>query len=101
MRSAIPTARFPQADEEVAAINRIFQRADIYTGKDATVARVSDTQTRTAFVHFATHGMKQPRPERELPAARRKTRPLDGQRPCRRRLPIIVRRHTTRYALGV
>ncbi|MEJ7576370.1 MAG: CHAT domain-containing protein [Pyrinomonadaceae bacterium] len=57
MRSAIPTARFPQADEEVAAINRIFQRADIYTGKDATVARVSDTQTRTAFVHFATHGM--------------------------------------------
>src|SRR6185295_527897 len=52
-----PDGSLPAATEEVNTLGRIFVRASIVTGKDATVARVAQTTSGTSYVHFATHGI--------------------------------------------
>jgi CHAT domain-containing protein len=51
-----PDGSLPAATEEVSALGRIFSGANIFTGKDATVARVTQTTAGTSYIHFATHG---------------------------------------------
>jgi hypothetical protein len=51
-----PDGSLPAATEEVSSLGRIFVRANIVTGKDATVARVAQTTAGTSYIHFATHG---------------------------------------------
>src|SRR6185295_16224390 len=52
-----PDGSLPAATEEVNTLGRIFVRASIVTGKDATVARVAQTTAGTSYIHFATHGI--------------------------------------------
>jgi CHAT domain-containing protein len=52
-----PDGSLPAATEEVTDLGRIFVRASIVTGKDATVARVAQTTSGTSYIHFATHGI--------------------------------------------
>ncbi|HEX8098469.1 MAG TPA: CHAT domain-containing protein [Pyrinomonadaceae bacterium] len=52
-----PDGSLPAATEEVSALGRIFSGANVYTGKDATVTRVSQKKEPAAFIHFATHGI--------------------------------------------
>ncbi|MBA2706096.1 MAG: CHAT domain-containing protein, partial [Blastocatellia bacterium] len=51
-----PDGSLPAATEEVSALGRIFSSATIFTGKDATVARVAQSTAGISYVHFATHG---------------------------------------------
>jgi CHAT domain-containing protein len=52
-----PDGSLPAAGEEVSALGRIFARANVITGKDATVSRVAQSSGGTTYVHFATHGI--------------------------------------------
>jgi CHAT domain-containing protein len=54
---ANPDGSLPAATEEVSALGRIFGGANIFTGKDATVARVTQPDAHASFIHFATHGI--------------------------------------------
>lgn len=61
-----PDGSLPAATDEVAALSRLFTKSSVYTGKDATVARVTQpTATRTPFLHFATHGVIDSRDPKE------------------------------------
>lgn len=61
-----PDGSLPAASDEVAALSRIFTKANVYTGKDATVARVAQpAASRTPFLHFATHGVIDSRDPKE------------------------------------
>jgi CHAT domain-containing protein len=53
-----PDGSLPGATAEVAAISQVFARPQVFTGPEATVARVAggDAAARAPFVHFATHG---------------------------------------------
>jgi CHAT domain-containing protein len=37
-------------------LGRLFSSSNVYTGKDATVSRVTTTGASAAYLHFATHG---------------------------------------------
>lgn len=52
-----PDGSLPAATEEVSSLSKIFVRASIVIGKDATVARVAQTTSGTSYIHFATHGI--------------------------------------------
>lgn len=61
-----PDGSLPAATDEVAALSRLFTKSSVYTGKDATVARVTQpAATRTPFLHFATHGVIDSRDPKE------------------------------------
>jgi len=51
-----PDGSLPAAATEVSELGRLFIKASVFTGKDATVARVTATGANTSYLHFATHG---------------------------------------------
>lgn len=61
-----PDGSLPGASQEVAALSHIFTQSEVYTGAQATVARVSETDGgHTPYVHFATHGIINSRDPKE------------------------------------
>lgn len=61
-----PDGSLPGASQEVAAISHIFNGAQVFTGKQATVERVEDeAHARVPFIHFATHGVINSRDPKE------------------------------------
>lgn len=52
-----PDGTLPAATEEVTTLGRIFAKANIITGRDATVSRVAQSTAGTPYIHFATHGI--------------------------------------------
>jgi CHAT domain-containing protein len=62
-----PDGSLPAAAEEVQTLSHIFPQADIYTGKDATLARIASTQPTqpVPYIHFATHGVINSREPKE------------------------------------
>lgn len=51
-----PDGSLPAATEEVSSLGKIFIHANIITGKDATVLRMTQSTAGISYVHFATHG---------------------------------------------
>jgi len=51
-----PDGSLPAATEEVSSLGKIFIHANIITGKDATVLRMTQSTVGISYVHFATHG---------------------------------------------
>lgn len=51
-----PDGSLPAASDEVSSLGRLFVRANIITGKDATVLRMTQSTAGTSYIHFATHG---------------------------------------------
>jgi CHAT domain-containing protein len=51
-----PDGSLPAASTEVSELGRLFTAANVYTGKEATIARVTTTVAKTSYLHFATHG---------------------------------------------
>jgi CHAT domain-containing protein len=51
-----PDGSLPAASDEVSMLGKMFARANVVTGKDATVALVAQSTAGTSYVHFATHG---------------------------------------------
>jgi CHAT domain-containing protein len=51
-----PDGSLPGANMEVSALGRIFAGASIFTGKEATVARIAQSTAHSSYIHFATHG---------------------------------------------
>jgi CHAT domain-containing protein len=51
-----PDGSLPAASEEVSSLGKIFIHANIITGKDATVLRMTQSTAGISYVHFATHG---------------------------------------------
>src|SRR6185503_5734136 len=50
-----PDGSLPAASDEVSSLGRLFVRANIITGKDATVLRMKQSTAGTSYIHFATH----------------------------------------------
>jgi CHAT domain-containing protein len=51
-----PDGSLPAATTEVSELGRLFLGSNIFTGKEATVARVRNTVANVSYLHFATHG---------------------------------------------
>lgn len=51
-----PDGSLPAATEEVSSLGKIFIHANIITGKDATVLRMTQSTAGISYIHFATHG---------------------------------------------
>ncbi len=51
-----PDGSLPAASTEVSQLGRLFSGSNVYTGKDATVSRVTTSGSSAAYLHFATHG---------------------------------------------
>lgn len=51
-----PDGSLPAATEEVSTLGKMFAKANVVTGKDATMALVARSTAGTSYVHFATHG---------------------------------------------
>jgi len=51
-----PDGSLPAAATEVSELGRLFIGANVFTGKEATVARVTKTVPNASYLHFATHG---------------------------------------------
>ncbi|HYX42490.1 MAG TPA: CHAT domain-containing protein, partial [Pyrinomonadaceae bacterium] len=61
-----PDGSLPAAAEEVKTLSRIFPQANIYTGADATLARVESKPAQPIpYIHFATHGIINSREPKE------------------------------------
>ncbi len=51
-----PDGSLPAAATEVSELGRLFIGANVFIGKEATVARVAKTGANASYLHFATHG---------------------------------------------
>jgi CHAT domain-containing protein len=51
-----PDGSLPAATTEVTELGRLFIGANVFTGKEATVARVTTKVANASYLHFATHG---------------------------------------------
>lgn len=51
-----PDGSLPAAAIEVSELGRLFAGSSVFTGRDATVARVTTTGANASYLHFATHG---------------------------------------------
>lgn len=51
-----PDGSLPAAAAEVSELGRLFIGANVFIGKEATIARVTKTVANTSYLHFATHG---------------------------------------------
>ncbi len=61
-----PDGSLPAAAEEVQMLRRTFPQAVVYTGADATLARLSLKPTQPVpYIHFATHGIINSREPKE------------------------------------
>lgn len=61
-----PDGSLPAASEEVQTLRRTFGQAVVYTGADATLARVAAQPARPVpYIHFATHGVINSREPKE------------------------------------
>lgn len=51
-----PDGSLPAASTEVSQLGKLFSGSNVFTGKDATVSRVTTSGAKAAYLHFATHG---------------------------------------------
>jgi CHAT domain-containing protein len=51
-----PDGTLPAASTEVSQLGRLFIGSSVFTGKDATVERVTTGGAKASYLHFATHG---------------------------------------------
>jgi len=51
-----PDGSLPAATTEVQELGKLFTGSNVYTGNEATVARVTTTVANSSYAHFATHG---------------------------------------------
>ncbi len=51
-----PDGTLPAASTEVSQLGGLFIGSSVFTGKDATVERVTTAGAKASYLHFATHG---------------------------------------------
>ena len=51
-----PDGTLPAASTEVSQLGGLFIGSSVFTGKDATVQRVTSAGAKASYLHFATHG---------------------------------------------